>query len=160
MGLGCFRSSKRKLHSWRSTALRSTSTKVCCMNIIQALKRPYRRRILSRLAGGSWVRESRRKAPTKEIVLNICMFLETQTNRKFLGNLRHEEVMKDSGVEIIERLSSRRRFRSIEDAILWGIGASVSWCDLAVTLAHCQEIAHNCPTRDASNPKYGPHFQV
>lgn len=72
------------------------------------------------------MRESRRKAPTKEIVLNICMFLETQTNGKFLGNLRHEEVMKDSGVEIIERLSSRRRFGSIEDAILCGIGASVS----------------------------------
>jgi len=54
------------------------------------------------------------------------MFLQPQKNRKFLGNLRHEEVMKDSGVEIIERLSSRRRLRSIEDAILCGIGAIVS----------------------------------
>ena len=50
----------------------------------------------------------------KKSFLNMCMFLQPQKYRKFLGNLRHEEVMKDSGVEIIERLSARRCFFCVE----------------------------------------------
>lgn len=148
MGLGCFRSSKRKLHSRRSAAPWSASTKVCCMHIIQERKHPYRRRVLSRLAGGSWVRESRRKAPTKKL----------EVFRKFEAWRSHERFRCWNHWETIFRKKIEEYTRCY---FVW------NWCHCELMrfgsdTSHCQEIAHHCPTREASNPKiwtyYMDHF--
>ncbi len=81
---------------------------------------------------GPWARESRRKAPTKRKALNIRSFMESWGMKKswkihVLKSSRDYLREEDLGV-------------FTEDAILCGIGASVSWCDLAVTLTIAKKL--------------------